>query len=76
LKCKGAISDLAKGWEEKGKSWSCSIYCFCKECEFREVTEGAKIEIWQAITKVGIVTKSGILSLPGPNDCLLDYMEE
>ena len=59
MNCNGKITDLAKGWTQKGKSWHCSLYCFCKDCEFREVTEGAKIEVWQAVKKSGEITEKG-----------------
>jgi len=72
MKCNGTINDFAKGWTQKGNSWHCSIYCFCSECEFREVTEGAKIEVWQSVKKVGNITESGIFNIQEPMDILLE----
>ena len=71
--CKREIKNLVKVWEQKGNSWNCSIYCFCRECHFMEVSEGAKIEVWQQITKIGEMTKSGIIDIKDPTDILLEF---
>ena len=72
MRCNGIIENLAIGWEQKGDSWHGSLYCLCSECEFREVTEGAKREVWQSVKRTGTITKSGILNISEPIDILLE----
>jgi hypothetical protein len=72
MNCSGTIKDLAKGWKQKGPSWHGSLYCFCSECEFREVIEGASLEVWQSVKRTGEITESGILNIEDPTDILLE----
>jgi len=72
MNCSGTIENLSTGWTKRGNSWHGSLYCFCSECEFREVTEGASVEVWQSVKKTGEVTESGILNIKDPTDVLLE----
>ena len=76
MKCSGKINDFAKGWEQKGNSWHCSIYCFCSECGFREVTEGVNLDVWQSVIKKGEIPKSGIFNEYDPIDIFLGELTE
>ena len=62
-----------KIWSDQGKALHCSMYCFCKDCRQREITEGVDLEVWISVKNSGTMTKSGIINVDDPTDILLEF---